>query len=346
MPTACRVAIGSLWKDGTIAHAAHAGLILDKFLQSQRDDTAKEDGIQDRENLFKTAISACNAVTDIYAEAFSRYSTALLEMCVCAKFVTKNRLIVGFGGENVLESGITLHKTFGTPILSGSALKGLASHYCDQVWGSQDPQFRIGGEYHRILFGTTDEAGYITFYDGWITPESLTGSLRPDVLTPHHQEYYMKDAAPTDFDDPNPVTFLSVFGTFLIGVSCDDPGENGRKWADVALSLLSDALSAWGIGGKTSSGYGRMERLVVNNKVRLPEADTKRTGPLEFKPGDIVPVLVIPHPKKTDKIVFMTSDGYYGHMDDNLTPPVSAIGERCELKIKRCDTDVYWFVLP
>jgi CRISPR/Cas system CMR subunit Cmr6 (Cas7 group RAMP superfamily) len=125
MPTACRVAIGSLWKDGTIAHAAHAGLILDKFLQSQRDDTAKEDGIQDRENLFKTAISACNAVTDIYAEAFSRYSTALLEMCVCAKFVTKNRLIVGFGGENVLESGITLHKTFGTPILSGSPSKGL-----------------------------------------------------------------------------------------------------------------------------------------------------------------------------------------------------------------------------
>jgi CRISPR type III-B/RAMP module RAMP protein Cmr6 len=185
----------------------------------------------------------------------------------------QGRLIVGLGGDNVLETGITLHHTYGVPIIPGSALKGLAAHYCDRVWGNADTKFQRTKEYHEILFGTTDDSGHITFHDAWISPESLrgdeTGGLVLDVMTPHHRDYYSgntqrqpdgheKLIAPTDFDDPTPVTFLSVAGAFHIAVSCDVPGEAGNHWAKLAFDLLKEALHEWGVGGKTSSGYGRL----------------------------------------------------------------------------------------
>ena len=56
----------------------------------------------------------------------------------------------------MLETGIRLHHTYGLPIIPGSALKGLASHYCAQVWGHDEEKrsFRRNEEYHKFLFGT------------------------------------------------------------------------------------------------------------------------------------------------------------------------------------------------
>jgi hypothetical protein len=34
--------------------------------------------------------------------------------------------------------------------------------------------------------------------------------------------------------------------------------EQAEKWTQLALDLLKEALSDWGAGGKTSSGYGRL----------------------------------------------------------------------------------------
>jgi CRISPR-associated protein Cmr6 len=105
-------------------------------------------------------------------------------------------------------------------------------------------------------------SGHNLFHDAWITPESLAGSLKRDVMTPHHPQYYMaskdSDIAPTDFDDPNPVAYLSVAGAFRVVVSCDVEGDDGGKWANLALKLVCEALDRWGVGGKTSSGYGRL----------------------------------------------------------------------------------------
>ena len=52
-----------------------------------------------------------------------------------ATLSTAGRLIVGLGSENVLETGIRLHHTYGLPIIPGSAFKGLAAHYCHEAWG-------------------------------------------------------------------------------------------------------------------------------------------------------------------------------------------------------------------
>src|ERR1700680_515711 len=88
-----------------------------------------------------------------------------------------SRLIVGLGSENVLETGIRLHHTYGLPVIPGSALKGLAAHYCHEIWGKtnvkcqrpskeQDEAYQKflsnkgpqpDDNYHRLLFGNTDD---------------------------------------------------------------------------------------------------------------------------------------------------------------------------------------------
>ncbi len=230
------------------ATAAHAGLILSSYLQSADD---KGEG---KRQLLDQAIKAAGAAGPLYKLAFERWKTVTSGAeTASADLSVLGRLIVGLGGENVLETGITLHHTYGMPIIPGSALKGLAAHYCHREWGIQSPDLLEGGSHHRTIFGATDDSGHVVFHDSWIYPADKT--LFPDVMTPHHGSYYSgkEGAGPTDFDDPNPVTFLSVTGTFRVAVSCEN-----KEWADFTLKLLKAALKDWGVGGKTSSGYGRM----------------------------------------------------------------------------------------
>jgi CRISPR-associated protein Cmr6 len=265
---ACRDAVLNSAK---LDMASHAGLVLDRYLSIPY----KVEGHPDeREKLFKIALDAIKTSKPLYRLAYERWKQGLLGVPAhTIRFLkTAGRLVVGLSAGSVLETGVTLHRTYGVPIIPGSALKGLASHYCHQVWGEKDTRFKSDQEYHRTLFGNTEDSGHIIFYDAWMTPNSIPHSdgLVFDVMTPHHQEYYRGDSvySPTDFDDPNPISFLSMNGTFLFVMGCDVPGEDGKKWAGFAMKILVDALEHWGIGGKTNSGYGR---LVPDMKVEEEE---------------------------------------------------------------------------
>lgn len=267
---ACRTALVN--RSGRVAHA---GLLLASYLK-----TAGDKG-EAKRSLLEEATLASRNCRAIYEKAFTRWKQHT-SGCEEKILTVRGRLVIGLGTESVLETGLSLHHTYGTPILPGTGLKGLASHYCDQVWGTQkdgeefrrdieiekDGKTRMRcGRYYETLFGTTEDAGHILFHDAWILPESLGGDttrgLVLDVMTPHHGDYYMTDPemapAPTDFDDPNPVTFLSVAGVFRVVVGCDAMGEAGKKWAEYAMQLVTDALAHWGVGGKTNSGYGRLD---------------------------------------------------------------------------------------
>jgi len=262
---ACRAALAN--RPGK---TAHAGLLLASYLKVAGD---KGEG---KRKLLEEAIQAARNSRDIYAKAFTRWKQHTRGAAE-TNLSVRGRLVIGLGTESVLETGLTLHHTYGTPVIPGTALKGLASHYCDQVWGQADLEFRREievsesgekrkrcGKHYETMFGTTEDAGHLIFHDAWILPESLGGETRGlvlDVMTPHHADYYMaqpESAAPTDFDDPNPVTFLSVAGDFRVAVACDVAGEAGNRWAERALQLVTEALAYWGVGGKTSAGYGRM----------------------------------------------------------------------------------------
>jgi CRISPR-associated protein Cmr6 len=173
-------------------------------------------------------------------------------------------MAIGLGDETVLETSVKLHRTYGIPYIPGSALKGLAASYARN---------RIGGEWtkgkqaYEIVFGKMEDAGYITFYDALYVPGSADGRpLRPDVITVHHPDYYgnkkVRDAAgkealspPADWDDPNPVPFLSATGDYLMALSTIPGCE---PWIESVWKILKLALEHEGIGAKTSSGYGRM----------------------------------------------------------------------------------------
>jgi len=261
----------SALEDAQVEDAAHAGLVLSRYLEEPYNGDEHEKA---RKQLFQQSIDAANGAKQVYAQAHRRWKRSIPEPNATKIVKTTGRVILGLGSESVLEAGIRLHHTYGLPVLPGTALKGLASSYCHEVWGRDDAGFRgrggpdddgIGSHYH-VLFGDQDQAGRIVFHDGWLDPAVLDqeeGPLVHDVLTPHHQEYYGSegDKPPTDFDDPRPVRYLSVTGRFMLAVSCPIAVDEAQGWADLALDLLLEALKHRGLGGKTSSGYGRMVRV-------------------------------------------------------------------------------------
>jgi CRISPR-associated protein Cmr6 len=278
---------------GDRGRGEHPGLILQKYL-TQKSDQAERDHAEKRA-LIKAAVLASRneSLRVLYSEAFARWTKSFPQNVIyrTEQLSTIGRLAIGLGSESVLETGLRLHHTYGLPIIPGSALKGLASHYCSDVWGQrhadvpaeENRPFRPREPYHSLLFGTTEDGGAIAFHDALITPESLDrGALRLDVMTPHHPKWQNNEAAPTDFDSPNPVSFVSVSGTFDIRLSwvgpIDTPSDQSEAWTALAMKILCEALAEWGVGGKTSSGYGRLAAsgTAANSK---PPTPVVRTAP-------------------------------------------------------------------
>jgi CRISPR-associated protein Cmr6 len=72
---------------------------------------------------------------------------------------------------------------------------------------------------------------------------------------------------PADWDSPVPVSFLSVrdniqfCGCIYSTLQARSPAEKTdlKSWLEITQTLLASALKEWGVGGKTSAGYGQME---------------------------------------------------------------------------------------
>ncbi len=164
------------------------------------------------------------------------------------------RLAVGLGNRaNPHEIGMSLHGTYGWPIIPGSSLKGLTAAWAAQV---SEPG---SGAVIRI-FGSTDKRGSVRFLDAIPAGEPATVVL--DVLTPHHQPYYTSTAPksggaprpPAEHHNPVPVHFLTVTGAFALDLT-------GRVTNEVrqAAEWLIDAGDELGAGAKTTSGYGYLK---------------------------------------------------------------------------------------
>lgn len=317
----------------------HPGLLLQRYICV--DATGEDGGPEEKRAILAAAINAASneEVLALYRIAFRRWSESLPDGSMPIDLKTTGRLIIGLGSENVLETGIRLHHTFGMPLIPGSALKGLAAHYCDQIWGERQveetpsPQahrFRAGrradreqnrpaeppGDYHELLFGTADESGCIVFHDAWLVPDSSSQPLLLDVMTPHHPRWLDGLAPPTDFDSPRPVPFLSATGTFRVAVSWHGPvSDKAQSWAALARSLVCEALGDWGVGGKTTSGYGR---LIAPPPPALPPPPAKRSYGSKARV-----TIVAPRPKGG----FEVQDVESGRAPGTLTlgtPPIDA----------------------
>jgi hypothetical protein len=95
-----------------------------------------------------------------------------------------------------------------------------------------------------------------------------------DVMTPHHPKWLDGGKPPTDFDSPVPVPFVSARGKFRVAVSWHGPvSEKASCWTELGFELLAEALREWGVGGKTSSGYGRLTPIEPTNRRKAFSAE-------------------------------------------------------------------------
>ncbi|MFL1378498.1 MULTISPECIES: type III-B CRISPR module RAMP protein Cmr6 [unclassified Nocardiopsis] len=202
------------------------------------------------------------------------------------------RLVVGLGEKgNAHELGITLHGTYGWPIIPGSGLKGVTAAY---VW-DRAAKTAGGREIFRMVFGAPlppsrrvsdrepggggtapegragseaegrdhDKAarGAVRFLDALAVDGPLTVSA--DVLTPHVKPYYdttrvrregEEPEPPAEYHQPVPVQFLTITG----GTFAADLVGDTEKITGFAAARLREAVEDLGVGAKTAAGYGYM----------------------------------------------------------------------------------------
>lgn len=196
------------------------------------------------------------------------------------------RLIVGLGASHPQETSMTLHHIFGIPYIPGSALKGASRHY--MIWKFVDENQKklsslldksnfvelleklnkalekeenltvsVGNISFKDLihiFGTQNRQGKIIFFDAYPIEEI---KLKIDIMNPHYPDYYTKDKPPTDWQNPIPIKFLTVEDTkFRFYLAAKDKDQN---LLNHARKILNEALLNYGVGAKTSLGYGLFE---------------------------------------------------------------------------------------
>lgn len=199
---------------------------------------------------------------------------------LCPKTEIKNlsidwRLTIGLGNESVYETSITLHHIYGIPYIPASAIKGVVHHWAidqlkEKAENKENPEILsrkqkeikdiFGAEWdfknpvNPVILSENNEQGKIIFFDAFPCSEP---TIEPDIMNNHYNDYYGGDKPPTDFQNPNPVLFLTVKDTsfqFIIGVR----NTENEDLLTTAKDWLKNALTQKGIGAKTAVGYGYM----------------------------------------------------------------------------------------
>lgn len=189
------------------------------------------------------------------------------------------RLVIGLGSVHPQETSMTLHHIYGIPYIPGSAVKGITRHWTvlkfaeekakienksfkdsiDEIAQALDAGNDLGFFLDNIdfkkvvkIFGTKKEVGKVIFMDAY--PVSNI-NLKIDIMNVHYPEYYSGDKPPADWQNPNPIKFLTVedtkFQFYLLSRESD--------LLNIAERLLKEALKEHGIGAKTALGYGIFE---------------------------------------------------------------------------------------
>lgn len=218
-------------------------------------------------------------------------------------FKTSSRLATGLGREHPVENGFTWHPTLGTPYLPGSSVKGLVRAWVETGLAPEPPT----PESFRRIFGSpprTEQSrfapnacGSVIFFDA--VPVKPV-ALKPDVMTVHHADYYqgvrhdrLGIAPPADWDDPEPIPFLTVApgALFLFALAPRDRSPEAAADCQTATTWLQPALERLGIGAKTAVGYGRMTRVDAEETRLSQESEqTRRQIEIQTRLAQLDPV--------------------------------------------------------
>ena len=199
------------------------------------------------------------------------------------------RLIIGLGSTHPQETSMTLHHIYGIPYIPGSAIKGVTKHYTIltladkykdrfEAKSEEDKFFNAVNKIATALdkdeilkelssmekeegytfedliaiFGTQKKKGEVIFMDAYPV-ENI--QLKIDIMNPHYSEYYTQQKPPSDTQNPIPINFLTAENTKFDFILL----SKEERLLKTAYHLLERALSEFGIGAKTSLGYGLFE---------------------------------------------------------------------------------------
>jgi CRISPR-associated protein Cmr6 len=186
------------------------------------------------------------------------------------------RMVVGLGGETVLETDLTLHHLYGIPFIPGSALKGLTRAYATgEVEEYKSKKIEDDKPKIQRIFGTQQDAGSVIFLDAMPINGKINFDL--DIMNAHYPKYYGEKQPPANNQDPNPVTFLTVADTtFLFALAPRRPKDT--EDVGLAMEWLQKALKDYGVGGKTSAGYGYFQISEVSAKTEKSSGQASQAG--------------------------------------------------------------------
>jgi CRISPR-associated protein Cmr6 len=187
-------------------------------------------------------------------------------------FNTQWHFVTGTGYPHPVENGLSWHRTYGVPYLSGAAVKGLV-----RAWVEQWAEFTTEDERKECLlswFGSeskqskTNQAGDIIFFDALPVKEV---KLTTDIMTPHCGKWYSEggnienvatepERVPADWHDPVPIPFLVVdkATSYLFSIAPRNAQAAERVDINEVIDCLIQALEWLGAGAKTATGYGQM----------------------------------------------------------------------------------------
>jgi CRISPR-associated protein Cmr6 len=190
---------------------------------------------------------------------------------------TSWRLVIGLGASHPQETSMTLHHIYGIPYIPGSAIKGVTKHWSVLKFADNNRKRKDNEKFEdaikRIaealengddlgikvdeinfkdlieIFGTQEKHGKVIFFDAYPVGEI---KLKIDIMNPHYPEYYSQGKLPTDWQNPVPIKFLTVentkFSFYLL--------SRDKELLEKSKNLLIEAIKNYGIGAKTSLGYG------------------------------------------------------------------------------------------
>jgi len=264
-----------LLTEGNLKKCKNLGLILDKYPPETA--VQKSEG---KSNWLREIASGNYIDARLTESAYRRWlnmTTAVGALHFSA--VTDWRMVVGLGGETVLETDLTLHHLYGIPYIPGSALKGLTRAYVTgELEGYKSEKLDNDNEEVKRIFGSQERAGTVIFFDAMPVDGKATFAL--DIMNSHYPKYYGEKALPTNDQDPNPVTFLTVTNTtFMFALASRNP-QDQQHLEDVeqAQEWLKTALEKYGVGGKTSAGYGYFKEIHDGQESALVAQSSQATS--------------------------------------------------------------------
>lgn len=265
-----------------LSPGANALIVLKRVAFFDRDQGCLDE--QGRQGILSwTAHTALGQDPQLIVDATARRRAALRRLArqgrsvLRLRAVPEWRLAVGLGDKaNAHEIGLSLHGTYGWPVIPGTSLKGLAAAWarqCDaddatlrKVFGSPRPP-RLGASRGK----RQDPArGAVCFLDA--LPAGEVVPVAKDVLTPHVKPYYddrmrqqPRGVPPAEHHSPVPVHFLTVAGAFAVDLVGRD--QNAVEQAAEWLTAAGDNLGA---GAKTAAGYGYLTLAPLTHPRETP----------------------------------------------------------------------------